>query len=97
MSSDATVLDDLIRYQAETGPERAAILFEDESIGYGELYEEVDRAARMLAGLGLERGDRLGLMFLNRPETLILYFACFRLGVVVVPVVDRRRAVLFHG
>jgi len=89
MSLDANVLNDLIRRQAETGPERAAILFEDRSIGYGELYEEVARAARMLAGLGLQRGDRLGLMFPNRPEMLILYFASFRLGVVVVPVNTR--------
>ncbi len=89
MSLDANVLNDLIRRQAETGPERTAILFEDQSVSYGELYEEVDRAARMLAGLGLQRGDRLGLMFPNRPEMLILYFASFRLGVVVVPVNTR--------
>ncbi len=43
----------------------------------------------MLAGLGMQGGDRLGLMFPNRPEMLILYFACFRLGVVVVPINTR--------
>ncbi len=86
---EAKVLNDLIRYQAETGPERSAILFDDQTISYGELYEEVDRAARMLVGLGMQRGDRLGLMFPNRPEMLFLYFACFRIGVIVVPVNTR--------
>lgn len=81
---EARVLNDLIKYQAETDPARTAILFDDETVSYGEFYEEVDRAARMLVGLGMQRGDRLGLMFPNRPEMLILYFACFRLGVVVV-------------
>ena len=86
---EAKVLNDLIRYQAETGPERSAILFDDQTISYGEFYEEVDRAARMLVGLGMQRGDRLGLMFPNRPEMLVLYFACFRIGVIVVPVNTR--------
>jgi len=86
---EAKVLNDLIRYQAETGPERPAILFDDQMVSYGEFYQDVDRAARMLVGLGIQRGDRLGLMFPNRPEMLTLYFACFRIGVIVVPVNTR--------
>ena len=43
----------------------------------------------MLHGLGIQHGDRVGLMFLNRPEMLCLYFACFRMGIVVVPVNTR--------
>ncbi len=88
-NGEAEVLNDLIRYQAETDPERSAILFDDQTVSYGEFYEEVDQAARMLVGLGMERGERLGLMFPNRPEMLILYFACFRIGVIVVPINTR--------
>ena len=88
-NNDARVLNDLIRYQAETGPERPAILFEDRAISYGEFYEDVGRAARMLLGFGIQKGDRLGLMFPNRPEMLFLYFACFRIGAIVVPVNTR--------
>ena len=79
----ATVLDDLIRHHAEKTPERTAILFQDQSISYGEFNNDVSRAARMLHGLGIRHGERVGLMFPNRPEMLFLYFACFRLGVVV--------------
>ena len=86
---DARVLSDLIRYRAATGPERTAIAFEDRSISYGEFHEDVERAARMLLGLGIQRGDRLGLMFPNQPEMLFLYFACFRIGAIVVPVNTR--------
>lgn len=84
-----TVLDGLIRYRAEKASERTAILFRDQSISYGKLNNDVSRAARMLHGLGIRRGERVGLMFPNRPEMLFLSFACFRLGVVVVPVNTR--------
>jgi long-chain acyl-CoA synthetase len=83
------VLNDLIRHQSETGPHRPAILFADETISYRDFYNNVDQAARMLLGLGIQRGDRLGLMFPNRPEMLFLYFACFRIGAIVVPVNTR--------
>lgn len=88
-TKDAKVLNDLIRIQAESGPDRTAILFEDQTVSYGEFYDDVDRAARMLLGFGINRGDRLGLMFPNRPEMLFLYFACFRIGAIVVPVNTR--------
>lgn len=89
MSEDMKFLNDLIRHQSETGPERPAILFDGETISYGEFYQSVDQAARMLLGLGIQRGDRLGLMFPNRPEMLVLYFACFRIGAIVVPINTR--------
>jgi acyl-CoA synthetase (AMP-forming)/AMP-acid ligase II len=85
----ATVLDDLIRHHAEKTPDRTAILFQNQSISYGDFNHDVSRAARMLHGLGIKHGERVGLMFPNCPEILFLYFACFRLGVVVVPVNTR--------
>lgn len=85
----ATVLDDLIRHHAEKIPDRTAILFQNQSISYGDFNHDVSRAARMLHGLGIKHGERVGLMFPNCPEILFLYFACFRLGVVVVPVNTR--------
>ena len=80
------ILDDLIRNHARNDPEKTAILFEDRSISYGEFYDEIDRAAQLLYGLGIGYGERVGLMFPNRPDMLFLYFACFRIGAIVVPV-----------
>ena len=82
-SIQTTVLDDLIMHNAEKTPERTAILFQDQSISYGDFNNDVFRAARMLHGLGIKHRERVGLMFPNCPEILFLYFACFRLGVVV--------------
>ncbi len=86
---NATVLDDLIRYRTKNTPEKTAILFQDQSISYLEFNTDVSRATRMLYGLGIERGERVGLMFPNCPEMLFLYFACFRLGAIVVPINTR--------
>lgn len=85
----ATVLDDLIRHRVEQTPKKSAILFQNQSISYGEFNVDVSRAARMLHGMEIGHGDRIGLMFPNRPEMLFLYFACFRLGIIVVPVNTR--------
>ena len=83
------VLDDLVRHHAQNDPEKTAVLFEGGSVSYGELYDDIDRAARMLLGLGIRHGDRVGLMFPNRPEILLLYFACFRIAAIVVPINTR--------
>jgi len=86
---EAHLLPDLIDHHAGVNPDHPAIHFGDDTISYGDFHRDVDRAARMLGGLGMGRGERLALMFPNRPEMLILYFACFRLGLVVVPINTR--------
>ncbi len=83
------ILDDLIRVHAQNNPEKTAIWFQDRSISYSEFYDVIERAAQMLLALEIRHGDRVGLMFPNRPEILFLYFACFRIGAIVVPVNTR--------
>ncbi|MBU0929250.1 MAG: AMP-binding protein [Spirochaetes bacterium] len=52
---------------------------------YAELLEEVARFAAGLAGLGLARGDRIGLIADNRKEWLISDLAIIGLGAADVP------------
>ena len=42
--------------------------------------------ARYLIQLGLNKGDRFNLIFLNSPEFLLFYFAGLTLGITVVPI-----------
>jgi long-chain acyl-CoA synthetase len=88
-SAEPQILDDLIRHQTRSDPEKTAILFEGHSFGYGTFYDDIDRAARMLLGFGIRRGERVGLMFPNRPELLLLYFACFKIAAIAVPINTR--------
>ncbi|MEA2091432.1 MAG: AMP-binding protein [Campylobacterota bacterium] len=83
------VLNDLIRNHAENTPKKTAILFEDQSITYGNFYDDISTAAHLLLKLGIRYGDRVGYMFPNRPEILFLYFACFKIGAIAVPVNTR--------
>ena len=44
-----------------------------------------DALARGLAGLGVQRGDRVAVLMLNCHRYLEIYYACARMGAVIVP------------
>jgi len=83
------ILNDLIQYHSDNNPERIAIRYGTQSISYGTFYDTVSKATQIMLGLGIKHGDRIGMMFPNRPEMLFLYFACFRIGAIAVPVNTR--------
>ncbi len=53
---------------------------------YAELDAAVDEVARGLAGIGLARGDRLGIWSPNCAEWVLIQYATARLGVILVNV-----------
>ncbi|BBF99174.1 MULTISPECIES: class I adenylate-forming enzyme family protein [Pseudonocardia] len=81
---------DLLSATATTRPDAPFLLFDGDDalvrIGYAEQVRRADATAGLLAGLGIGAGDRVHLMTANRPEFLDVWFACARLGAVVVPV-----------
>jgi long-chain acyl-CoA synthetase len=52
---------------------------------YRELAERVEALATALLGLGIRRGDKLGLISDNRPEWIVADLACISLGTPDVP------------
>jgi long-chain acyl-CoA synthetase len=54
------------------------------TLSYAQLVKHVDRFARVLASLGLRKGDRMGLILPNCPQYVIAYYATLRLGAIVV-------------
>src|SRR3954453_7457330 len=69
-------------------PDRDALVVrhQDLRFSYAELGEAVDRAARSLAGLGLAKGDRVGIWAPNCAEWVITQFATAKLGIILVNV-----------
>lgn len=65
---------------------RPAIVFGEERIAYGDLWEQVRRYAAVLAGEGIGTGDRVAILMPNVPDFPRAYFAILALGAVVVPV-----------
>ncbi len=75
-----------IERHASFSPNQVALHFEGQSLTYAALDEAVDTTARaMQAVLDIGRGDRVALISTNRPEYLIVLFACARLGAMLVP------------
>jgi acetyl-CoA synthetase len=69
---------------------RLAMYWEDESgetqaWTYWGLLQSANRLANALTALGISRGDRVALILPQRPETAIVYFACFQMGAIAVP------------
>ncbi|MEO2078350.1 MAG: long-chain fatty acid--CoA ligase [Bacillus sp. (in: firmicutes)] len=63
-----------------------AIIFEDERITYKQLKNQVDRLASAWKHLGVQKGDRLGLMVSNHPLYVVSYYAALKLGMIVVQI-----------
>ena len=54
-------------------------------ITFAELDSDVRKLANALIGLGLEKGDRVGILSMNSIEYCTLYFACGRAGLIAQP------------
>src|SRR5438093_9637386 len=51
---------------------------------YAEMLDEVNRAARALLALGVERGDRVGIWSGNVAEWVITQYAAAKVGAILV-------------
>ncbi|MDW3214710.1 MAG: long-chain-fatty-acid--CoA ligase [Ilumatobacteraceae bacterium] len=81
-----TTLADIIRAGAASHPDRVAIAADERSVTYVGLHERSNRAAGVLAGLGIGRGDRVAFLSMNRIEYYELMFGAAKLGAATVPV-----------
>jgi len=85
------VVGDIIDEGVRRFPERIAIAFEGEQISYSHLGEKVNRLALHLLDMGHKPLDRLILQLPNVPETLYLYFAAVKIGVIPVMTLPAHR------
>ena len=73
-------------------PDRAALITGDHQQSFAEMSAQVTQLANALQGLGLSKGDHLGVMSVNSSEYVVSYYACARLGIIFVPLNYRARA-----
>jgi long-chain acyl-CoA synthetase len=79
-ASLAGLLDDAAR----DFPHAPALHFEGRTTSYAQLAEQSGRFAGALAGLGVGRGTRVGLILPNCPQAVVALFGALRLGATVV-------------
>jgi acetyl-CoA synthetase len=80
----------LERHARGAARDRTAVIWEgdDEStrtLTFGELEALTNRMANALQGLGVGRGDRVGIFLPMLPETVAVTLACGKLGAIYVP------------
>jgi acetyl-CoA synthetase len=56
------------------------------TLTFAQLAAEVNRLANALDTLGLAKGDRVALIMPMIPEVITILYACFKLGLIVVPI-----------
>ena len=79
-------LADVVARNAAFKPEKVALRFEGATISYAALSWRIERAAAALAQVhGVAAGDRVAVLAYNHPDTLVLLYACARLGAMLVP------------
>lgn len=78
-------LGEMLAKSAKSYPDKPVIIFQSEKITYQELYKQVQALANGLKNLGINRGDKIGLLMTNSPQFVISYFAVTTLGAIVVP------------
>lgn len=70
--------------------DRTALFFENADgeetrLSFAELKSLSDRFANALRAMGVERGDRVGIVLPQRPEAVIAHVAVYKLGAIALP------------
>jgi acetyl-CoA synthetase len=75
---------------ASIDPRLVALIYEDldgriTEYRFAQIRDLANQVGNALLGLGLVRGDRLGICLTQRPETAISHVACFKTGILSMP------------
>jgi len=80
-----TIGDNLVATTARFPDEEALVVpYQGVRLTYAEFAVEVDRVARGLLAMGLERGDRIGIWSPNNAEWVLVQYATARIGAILV-------------
>jgi acyl-CoA ligase (AMP-forming) (exosortase A-associated) len=85
-SAMVTQLHHLVDRQAARRGNSPAVTFKDTTLSYAELKRELEGFAGALAGIGLARGERVGVYLDKRIETVVALFGSSTAGGVFVPI-----------
>ena len=66
-------------------PDRAFLVFEGRQWSFLQFNERVNRLANAFSKLGVQKGDRIGMLQVNCPQYIEAYFAAAKIGAIFVP------------
>ncbi len=75
---------------AAARPDALALIYEEENgttrrFSFGDIRAQSNRLANVLTAQGLQRGDRVGVLLQQSPETAIAHIASFKAGLISIP------------
>ena len=71
--------------RARVRPDAVAVVDRGIELGYGELERRAEALAASLRGAGYRRGDRIATLTGNTADHVVVFFACAKAGLVLVP------------
>jgi long-chain acyl-CoA synthetase len=77
-------IPDLLEIPANALPDKSALIFLGKEVSFWELRLQVLRMANALGGLGVQKGERVGIYLPTCPQYIIAHFAVLLLGGIVV-------------
>jgi long-chain acyl-CoA synthetase len=80
----ALLVQDFLEHSAQRLPNKVALICEGQRLTYGQIEQMANRMANALAGLGVRRGDRVGIYMNNSVELVVAIFAILKAGGVFV-------------
>ncbi|MFC1936343.1 AMP-binding protein [Chloroflexota bacterium] len=81
-----TTLIELLEFRADSTPQNTAFTFKDQSFTYQHLWEKINLFAEQLRVQGVQRGERVILVFPNGQEFFYAFYGAQRIGAIPVPI-----------
>ena len=76
-----------IRSHKKNNPDKIALIFEDSKINYRDLLKLIDLFENYLINiLKIKTNDRIAILSYNRVEYILLFYACAKIGSILVPI-----------
>lgn len=74
---------------ASLKPGKPSIIYEGKTFTYKDLNERINRTAHMLQGMGIRKGNRVGVLMYNTYQLVEIFFALAKTGAILVPLNTR--------
>jgi O-succinylbenzoic acid--CoA ligase len=78
------IMPNFLKKRAFLTPDRTAVYFNEQEISFKELYNSSLDTAGQLQGLGIQKGDYVGVLLKNHLDTVVILFSLQLLGVKAV-------------
>jgi len=80
-----TLIHHFLENSARLYPDKTALVHEKTRATYSEINTQADKLANFLISMGIERADRIAIIFENCLEYVVSYYGCLKAGSVVAP------------